>query len=141
MLQMYKINWQLQPGNLTTLYGNVSCDHIRAVTDSINSLLNICSSTGPGQKECDNALRNIEVCGVTLYVTVCSHQAWFPCHPVCHCVFPSGLVPMSPCMSLCVPIRPGSHVTMYVTVCSHQAWFPCHHVFHCIVCHCIVCHC
>ncbi len=34
----------------------------RAVTDAINSLLNLCSSSGPGQKECDNALRNIEVC-------------------------------------------------------------------------------
>lgn len=34
----------------------------RAVTDAINSLLNLCSSSGPGQKECDNALRSIEVC-------------------------------------------------------------------------------
>ena len=33
----------------------------RAVTDAINMLLNLCSSSGPGQKECDNALRNIEV--------------------------------------------------------------------------------
>ena len=33
----------------------------RAVTDAINSLLNLCSSSGPGQKECDNALRSIEV--------------------------------------------------------------------------------
>lgn len=33
----------------------------RSVTDSINALLNLCSSAGPGQKECDNALRNIEV--------------------------------------------------------------------------------
>lgn len=32
----------------------------RTVTDAINSLLNLCSSSGPGQKECDNALRNIE---------------------------------------------------------------------------------
>lgn len=34
----------------------------RAVTDSINALLNLCSTSGPGQKECDDALRNIEVC-------------------------------------------------------------------------------
>ena len=33
----------------------------RAVTDSINALLNLCSTSGPGQKECDDALRNIEV--------------------------------------------------------------------------------
>lgn len=33
----------------------------RSVTDSINSLLNLCSTSGPGQKECDSALRNIEV--------------------------------------------------------------------------------
>ncbi len=33
----------------------------RNVTDSINSLLNLCSTSGPGQKECDSALRNIEV--------------------------------------------------------------------------------
>lgn len=33
----------------------------RAVTDAINSLLDVCSTSGPGQKECDNALRNIKV--------------------------------------------------------------------------------
>lgn len=33
----------------------------RALTDAINSLLDLCSTSGPGQKECDNALRNIEV--------------------------------------------------------------------------------
>ena len=32
----------------------------RTLTDAINSLLNLWSSSGPGQKECDNALRNIE---------------------------------------------------------------------------------
>lgn len=32
----------------------------RAVTDSINMLLNACMSAAPGQKECDNALRNIQ---------------------------------------------------------------------------------
>ena len=33
----------------------------RALTDAINSLLDLCSTSGPGQKEWDNALRNIEV--------------------------------------------------------------------------------
>ena len=36
----------------------------RAVTDSINELLNVCSSSAPGQKECENALRKVEVCAV-----------------------------------------------------------------------------
>ena len=31
------------------------------MTDSINLLLNACMSAAPGQKECDNALRNIQV--------------------------------------------------------------------------------
>ena len=31
------------------------------MTDSINMLLNACMSAAPGQKECDNALRNIQV--------------------------------------------------------------------------------
>lgn len=32
-----------------------------SITDTINSLLNLCSSSGPGQKECNNAIRTIEV--------------------------------------------------------------------------------
>ncbi|XP_026677336.1 talin-1 isoform X2 [Diaphorina citri] len=32
----------------------------RNVADSINNLLNICTSALPGQKECDNAIRNIQ---------------------------------------------------------------------------------
>lgn len=32
----------------------------RAVTDSINHLVNICTSSAPGQTECDNAIRNIQ---------------------------------------------------------------------------------
>ncbi|KAG7155036.1 Talin-2-like, partial [Homarus americanus] len=31
----------------------------RAVTDSINNLINVCTSAAPGQKECDNAVRAI----------------------------------------------------------------------------------
>jgi hypothetical protein len=33
----------------------------RSLTDSINNLLNACTSSVPGQKECDNAIRNLEV--------------------------------------------------------------------------------
>lgn len=33
----------------------------RAVTDSINGLLDVCTQSAPGQKECDSAIRNIEV--------------------------------------------------------------------------------
>lgn len=32
----------------------------RAVTDSINNLINVCTSAAPGQKECDNAVRAIQ---------------------------------------------------------------------------------
>lgn len=32
----------------------------RAVTDSINFLVDVCTSAAPGQKECDNAIRNIQ---------------------------------------------------------------------------------
>lgn len=34
---------------------------IRAVTDSINQLITMCTQQAPGQKECDNALRELEV--------------------------------------------------------------------------------
>ena len=32
----------------------------RQVTDSINSLVNVCTSAAPGQRECDNAIRQIQ---------------------------------------------------------------------------------
>ncbi|GFY18724.1 talin-2 [Trichonephila clavipes] len=32
----------------------------RSVTESINNLINVCTSATPGQKECDNAIRNIQ---------------------------------------------------------------------------------
>ncbi|MEE6528061.1 hypothetical protein FKM82_029958, partial [Ascaphus truei] len=32
----------------------------RAVTDSINQLITVCTQQAPGQKECDNALRELE---------------------------------------------------------------------------------
>ena len=30
------------------------------MTDAINALINVCTATAPGQKECDSALRKIE---------------------------------------------------------------------------------
>lgn len=38
-----------------------SCLCSRAVTDSINQLITLCTQQAPGQKECDNALRELEV--------------------------------------------------------------------------------
>uniref|UniRef100_A0A8C2JYA8 Talin 1 n=1 Tax=Cyprinus carpio TaxID=7962 RepID=A0A8C2JYA8_CYPCA len=35
----------------------------RAVTDSINQLISMCTQQAPGQKECDNALRELETVG------------------------------------------------------------------------------
>jgi hypothetical protein len=34
--------------------------NFRAVTDSINYLIDVCTSAAPGQKECDNAIRKIQ---------------------------------------------------------------------------------
>jgi len=36
------------------------CANFRAVTDSINYLIDVCTSAAPGQKECDNAIRKIQ---------------------------------------------------------------------------------
>ena len=36
------------------------CNNFRAVTDSINYLIDVCTSAAPGQKECDNAIRKIQ---------------------------------------------------------------------------------
>ena len=33
----------------------------RSVTESINGLINICMTSAPGQKECDNALRQMQM--------------------------------------------------------------------------------
>lgn len=62
----------------------------RAVTDSINELLNVCSTSGPGQKECDNALRKIEVymCYMTQPEKLSAftyNQPVLPCGPYCYC--------------------------------------------------------
>ncbi|XP_013386332.1 talin-1 isoform X1 [Lingula anatina] len=40
---------------------NLLSQAARAVTDSINQLIDICTTSAPGQKECDNALRQIQV--------------------------------------------------------------------------------
>ncbi|XP_060579795.1 talin-1-like isoform X4 [Ruditapes philippinarum] len=40
---------------------NLLAQAARAVTESINQLINICTVSAPGQKECDNALRQIEM--------------------------------------------------------------------------------
>lgn len=44
----------------------------RAVTDSINQLITLCTQQAPGQKECDNALRELEV--NKLYHLVIKHS-------------------------------------------------------------------
>ncbi|KAG7268298.1 hypothetical protein CRUP_023093 [Coryphaenoides rupestris] len=38
----------------------------KAVTDSINQLITMCTQQAPGQKECDNALRELEVLGESM---------------------------------------------------------------------------
>lgn len=46
---------------------NLVCLSIRAVTDSINQLITMCTQQAPGQKECDNALRELEVTATLLH--------------------------------------------------------------------------
>ena len=46
----------------------------RNVTESINALLSKCVSTTPGQKECENVLRSIEVRSYTFREILISHQ-------------------------------------------------------------------
>ncbi|XP_076439084.1 talin-1-like isoform X2 [Babylonia areolata] len=45
---------------------NLLAQAARAVTESINHLINICTVSAPGQKECDNALRQIQMMGNVL---------------------------------------------------------------------------
>ncbi|XP_061190935.1 talin-1-like isoform X4 [Saccostrea echinata] len=40
---------------------NLLSQAARAVTESINQLINVCTVSAPGQKECDNALRQIQM--------------------------------------------------------------------------------
>ena len=54
----------------------------RAVTESINSLINVCTTSAPGQRECDNALRQIQSARPMLespYEPV-SDASYFDCH-------------------------------------------------------------
>lgn len=46
---------------LALICGSFSLVPGRAVTDSINQLITMCTQQAPGQKECDNALRELEV--------------------------------------------------------------------------------
>lgn len=46
---------------LVLIHGSFSPVSGRAVTDSINQLITMCTQQAPGQKECDNALRELEV--------------------------------------------------------------------------------
>ena len=51
----------------TICYDYLLCTFIcRNVTESINSLLGLCSSNTPGQRECDNALRTIKASATML---------------------------------------------------------------------------
>lgn len=48
----------------------------RAVTDSINQLITMCTQQAPGQKECDNALRELEVSQPHLEEGRCPGAGW-----------------------------------------------------------------
>ncbi|XP_016404098.1 talin-1-like [Sinocyclocheilus rhinocerous] len=53
----------------------------RAVTDSINQLISMCTQQAPGQKECDNALRELETVGGMLEnpTEAVSDMGYFDC--------------------------------------------------------------
>uniref|UniRef100_A0A671LWH4 Talin-1-like n=1 Tax=Sinocyclocheilus anshuiensis TaxID=1608454 RepID=A0A671LWH4_9TELE len=53
----------------------------RAVTDSINQLISMCTQQAPGQKECDNALRKLETVGGMLEnpTEAVSDMGYFDC--------------------------------------------------------------
>ena len=54
MFQKYSIRdpcWSLSLINIL---------NFRAVTESINTLVDVCTSSAPGQKDCDNTVRNME---------------------------------------------------------------------------------
>ena len=53
---VYGILWLLY---FAVIWSDVSDG--RAVTESINHLIDVCTVSAPGQKECDNALRQIQV--------------------------------------------------------------------------------
>lgn len=49
---------------------SVSLSLDSAVTDSINQLISMCTQQAPGQKECDNALRELEVLLLSLLLLI-----------------------------------------------------------------------
>lgn len=58
----------------------------RAVTESINQLITLCTQQAAGQKECDNALRELEVAVLTFtYNVVHVHVCMFVCMYYCTC--------------------------------------------------------
>uniref|UniRef100_A0A672PZA4 Talin-1-like n=1 Tax=Sinocyclocheilus grahami TaxID=75366 RepID=A0A672PZA4_SINGR len=60
---------------------NVSLSLDSAVTDSINQLISMCTQQAPGQKECDNALRELETVGGMLEnpTEAVSDMGYFDC--------------------------------------------------------------
>ena len=62
-VKTFMLNWyQLRPSLVAVvvvIWSDVFAH--RAVTESINHLIDVCTVSAPGQKECDNALRQIQV--------------------------------------------------------------------------------
>lgn len=52
-----RVGWRAAPGSSAAPLSSSR----RAVTESINQLITLCTQQAPGQKECDNALRELEV--------------------------------------------------------------------------------
>lgn len=73
LVRFIRIGWCLQNWSLCIafhifftrmwcVFYTVLCPmYFRAVTESINQLITLCTQQAPGQKECDNALRELEV--------------------------------------------------------------------------------
>lgn len=62
IVKVEKKRWKTHfPGLRMTWVVFFSCPCFRTVTDSINQLITLCTQQAPGQKECDNALRELEV--------------------------------------------------------------------------------
>jgi len=55
----------------------------RAVTESINHLIDVCTVSAPGQKECDNALRQIQVLVVSVRQFPINHYSSFSTSILC----------------------------------------------------------
>lgn len=59
----------------------------RAVTESINQLITLCTQQAAGQKECDNALRELEVTVLTYAVTQTYTLQTSFSYVVCLCLY------------------------------------------------------